>query len=165
MRPSVFRLDSVSVASEYTLKLSDFTMEIREGEILGVIGPSNSGKTSLCHVLTGQEKRSQGKIFYRNQQLKGDKVPKEIARQVALIDGSSTLAPSLKVSELFALVNPRRGRQLFVNQVWVRHEAQRVLNELAIEVSPDTRAVDLTPGQRHLVLIAEACLQLSLIHI
>ena len=159
MRSSIFRLDSVSVASEYGVKLSDFTLEIREGEMLGVIGPSNSGKTSLCHVLTGQERRCQGKIFYRNQPMTEDKLPKNIAKRVALINSSSTLAPSLKVSELLALVNPRRGRQLFVNQVWIRYEAQQVLRQLSIAVDVDTRARELTLGQRHLILIAEACLQ------
>ena len=159
MSGSVFRLDSVSVASDYTLKLSDFTMEIREGEITGVIGPSNSGKTSLCHVLTGRERWCGGALFYRDRRIHGERMPKGVASRVALIDGSSVLAPSLKVSELLALVNPERMGRLFVNRGWVRSEAQRVLDDLSIVIDSEIRAMNLTAAQRHLILIAEAYLR------
>ena len=65
MRKSVFRMDNISVRSDAVMSLSDFSLDLSEGELMGVVGASDSGKTALCRLLMGKERLCGGQIYYR----------------------------------------------------------------------------------------------------
>jgi branched-chain amino acid transport system ATP-binding protein len=44
---------------------------VREGEILGVIGPNGSGKTTLINCITGFIKMTSGRVFFRGRDITG----------------------------------------------------------------------------------------------
>ena len=44
--------------------LSQCDLEVREGEISGLIGPNGSGKTTLFNVITGYERIQQGRVHF-----------------------------------------------------------------------------------------------------
>ncbi|WP_150273038.1 ribosomal protection-like ABC-F family protein [Paenibacillus tepidiphilus] len=47
------------------LVLSDVTFEIRQGEMIGLIGRNGCGKTTLLHLLSGEDQPDQGQIAIR----------------------------------------------------------------------------------------------------
>ncbi len=51
------------------VSLVDF--ELREGEILGLIGPNGSGKTTLVNVITGTLPYSDGDVLFRGRSIRG----------------------------------------------------------------------------------------------
>ena len=59
--------------------LDNLNMSIFEGEVLGLLGPNGSGKTTFFNVLTGLYKASSGSALYRGGNVLG-KTPQEIYR-------------------------------------------------------------------------------------
>ena len=59
--------------------LDKLDMRIMEGEILGLLGPNGSGKTTFFNVLTGLYKASSGTITYNGRNVIGQR-PQEIYR-------------------------------------------------------------------------------------
>ena len=59
--------------------LDKLDMQIMEGEILGLLGPNGSGKTTFFNVLTGLYKASSGIITYNGRNVIGQR-PQEIYR-------------------------------------------------------------------------------------
>jgi ABC-type multidrug transport system fused ATPase/permease subunit len=62
--PDAFGVDFESVDYSYdgvTLALSDITMHIPEGKIIGVLGPSGSGKTTISQLLLGLREPTSGR--------------------------------------------------------------------------------------------------------
>lgn len=77
--------------------LDELNMSVRRGEILGLLGPNGSGKTTFFNVLTGLYKASSGSIRYDGAEVIG-RTPQEIYRSgVARTFQRSRLSLSLTV--------------------------------------------------------------------
>ena len=50
--------------------ISNFTIKIKEGDLVALIGPSGSGKSSLLHLLALLDEPTGGKISINNQETK-----------------------------------------------------------------------------------------------
>ena len=51
--------------------ISDLSFELAEGELLGLIGPNGSGKTTAVNLITGFVKPTKGDVFYRGRRITG----------------------------------------------------------------------------------------------
>ena len=100
--------------------VSDITLEVPTGTILGVIGPSGSGKTTLIRLLTGTLAPTAGKLTVLGQ------VPRKFSRhareeigympQHFVLYEELTAAENVSfVASLFGLLWPTRGQR--VNEV------------------------------------------------
>ncbi len=77
--------------------LDELDMTVQQGEILGLLGPNGSGKTTFFNVLTGLYKASSGRISYAGENVIG-KTPQAICRSgVARTFQRSRLSLSLTV--------------------------------------------------------------------
>ncbi len=59
--------------------LSHFDFEVKEGSIVGLIGPNGSGKTTLFNLISGFEKPNEGKIYFNGLEITSLK-PFQISR-------------------------------------------------------------------------------------
>lgn len=60
------------------IALNRVSFKINKGEILGIIGPNGSGKTTIVNCITGFIKLSSGSVFFRGKKISG-KPPHQIA--------------------------------------------------------------------------------------
>lgn len=91
------RVENLSLTFGGVKALTDFSMEVRDREILAVIGPNGAGKTCLLNCISGFYKPQRGEILFDNQRitrLRPDKIAKMgIARSfqnIELYTGLST---------------------------------------------------------------------------
>jgi branched-chain amino acid transport system ATP-binding protein len=67
----ILQVQEVTKAFGGILALNRVSFDVREGEILGIIGPNGSGKTTIVNCITGFVKMSSGKIFFRGKDITG----------------------------------------------------------------------------------------------
>src|SRR5438132_12480956 len=79
--------------------LQKCSLEIAEGEILGIIGANGAGKSSLLKLLAGLLRAQEGLISLHGQHL-SSLSPNEIARHVALVSQESQVLFPFTVGEL-----------------------------------------------------------------
>ncbi len=51
--------------------LDSLSFEVRENELVGIIGPNGSGKTTTINLIGGALKPTKGQITFRSQQIDG----------------------------------------------------------------------------------------------
>ncbi len=61
----ILKVQEVTKTFGGIIALNRISFDLFEGEILGIIGPNGSGKTTVVNCITGFIKASSGRIFYR----------------------------------------------------------------------------------------------------
>jgi branched-chain amino acid transport system ATP-binding protein len=51
--------------------LTDVSFGVRAGELFSIIGPNGAGKTSIVNCISGRYRPTEGKLFYRGQDITG----------------------------------------------------------------------------------------------
>ncbi|WP_419660609.1 putative branched-chain amino acid ABC transport system, ATP-binding protein [Desulfosarcina variabilis str. Montpellier] len=76
---ALIKVDGISKAFGGIMALSNVSFDVKEGEILGIIGPNGSSKTTIVNCITGFVKITAGRIFFRGKKISG-KPPHKIAQ-------------------------------------------------------------------------------------
>jgi branched-chain amino acid transport system ATP-binding protein len=63
--------ESISRRFGGLLAVSDFSFEIRAGEVLGLIGPNGAGKSTTFNVISGYYKPSSGRLTFQGADITG----------------------------------------------------------------------------------------------
>ena len=86
--------------------LADVDLDVREGEILAVVGPNGSGKTTLFSVISGFRRPTTGTIIFRGRVISG-KRPEKVNRlglartfQQAMAFPTFTVRQNLELAQL-----------------------------------------------------------------
>jgi branched-chain amino acid transport system permease protein len=96
-REPVLRVQDLSKEFGGLVAVDRVSLELRQGETLGIIGPNGAGKTTLFNMITGTYAPSSGTIFFGDTEITGWK-PFEIARRgVARTFQIIKLLPNLTV--------------------------------------------------------------------
>jgi branched-chain amino acid transport system ATP-binding protein len=74
----ILQVEEVTKTFGGIIALNRVSFEVREGEILGIIGPNGSGKTTVVNCITGFVRASSGRVLFRGREITG-KPPHQIA--------------------------------------------------------------------------------------
>jgi branched-chain amino acid transport system ATP-binding protein len=67
----ILHVQEVTKAFGGVIAVNRLSLDVNEGEIVGIIGPNGSGKTTLINCITGFIKMTSGKIFFRGKNITG----------------------------------------------------------------------------------------------
>lgn len=157
MNEVTLRTERVSKRFGGLVAVSDFSLEVYKGEILGILGPNGAGKTTLFNVLSGFFRPTEGKVFYRDREitnLTSDRVATlGIVRTYQIV----RLFDKLTVYEnlLIPCLSPRISMKLPSKNRRDDH-IFAVASEVGIESYLDELTVNLSHGVRKLVEFARA---------
>jgi multiple sugar transport system ATP-binding protein len=132
-----------------TQAIADFSLSIRDGELLVLLGPSGCGKSTLLRMLAGLEQPSSGEIRI-DDVVVNDLTPQQ--RNIAMVFQNYALYPHMSVWENLAF--PLRMQRL------PRQDIERCVREVAERLSLgellDKHPRALSGGQRQRVAMGRA---------
>jgi|TARA_B110000914_G_scaffold205071_1_gene199943 ribose transport system ATP-binding protein len=135
--------------------LSDVNLQVREAEVVALIGENGAGKSTLMKILAGVQAADEGELLIEGQVRRFAGVQDAQAAGVALIHQELNLADNLTV-EANIFLGREPGKFGWIDQGAIRREAERVLEEVGLDVPADTILSELTLGKQQLVEISKA---------
>jgi ribose transport system ATP-binding protein len=135
--------------------LNDISMDVRKGEVFGILGENGAGKSTLLKIICGIYTPSSGSI-----DLKGEGVtissPMEAKRLgISMIPQEFNLIPTLSVVENIFLGSEIK-KTVLLDKKEMRSKASSLLGELQTDLSPDVLVEYLSVAEKQMVEIAKA---------
>jgi putative ABC transport system ATP-binding protein len=136
--------------------LDNVFVEVRDGELLAVVGPSGSGKSSLLAVCGGLRTPTSGRVHIDGTditQLPSEGLTRMRRDRIGFVFQQSNLVPSLTALDQLLLIPHLRGKRPGKAE---RERALALLREVGMEQRRDRRPGQLSGGERQRVGIARA---------
>lgn len=130
--------------------LKDISFEIKEGDIVGLLGVNGAGKSTLMNILTGYLKPSFGEIRICNIDMKKD--PVHSKKQIGYLPELPPVYKDMKVKEYIKFVAQLKKVD------HVKEETERVLQELELNDRKDEIIKKLSKGYQQRLGFAQAIL-------
>ncbi len=148
----ILRVESVSKKFGGLVALDAVTLQVEEGEILGVIGPNGAGKSTLLNVIAGVYRPTTGAIFFD-----GEKISRLGAHRICQKGIARTFQipkPFLKMS---ALENVLVAATFGGNSISAAaSQASAMLDFVEFNAHPETLAANLNTAQLRRLDLARA---------
>ena len=137
--------------------VNDFTFEIPDGELIGLLGPSGCGKSTALNLISGLLKPTSGRIFFGEDDVT-DLPPEN--RGVGLVFQNYALYPHLTVKQniIFPLQN-RKGKDKLSKEE-MSEKAEEIAKLVQIDSLMDRKPSELSGGQQQRVAIARALVKM-----
>ena len=132
-------------------------LDLKAGEILGLLGENGSGKSTLMKVLFGLVAPDAGSIVLNGKSLARHRPADAMARGVAMIHQHFMLVDAMTVVENVMLGWPEAGRILRRSEMAKRVREESLRYGLGLD--PDAMVADLPLGRRQRVEILKAVLR------
>jgi subfamily B ATP-binding cassette protein HlyB/CyaB len=135
--------------------LSDVSLSIAPGEVIGVVGPSGSGKSTLAKLLQRLYSPDQGQVLVDGVDV-AQMDPAWLRRQIGVVLQENILF-NRTIHDNIALANPAMPRALViqVSQLAGAHEFIARLPQ-GYDTMIEERGANLSGGQRQRIAIARA---------
>ena len=137
--------------------VNDFTFEIPDGKLIGLLGPSGCGKSTTLYMISGLQKPTSGKIFFGNDDVTELSTEN---RGIGLVFQNYALYPHMTVKQniMFPLQNLKGKDKLTKEAMLERaYEAARLVQ---IDELMDRKPSELSGGQQQRVAIARALVKM-----
>lgn len=142
---------------EDVIAVNDFSFEIPDGKLIGLLGPSGCGKSTTLNLISGLLKPTSGRIFFGSEDVT-DLPPEN--RGIGLVFQNYALYPHLTVKQniLFPLENLKGKNRLSKSEMLEKaYEAARLVQ---IEDLMERKPGELSGGQQQRVAIARALVKM-----
>jgi energy-coupling factor transporter ATP-binding protein EcfA2 len=137
--------------------LHEVSLELREGEVLGLVGASEAGKTTICLVASGLAPRTVGGTLSGRLLLDGEDTAPLAMHDLAGRIGIAFASPATQLSGVAATVYEEVAfgpMNLGVPRSELIARTEEALSALRIESLADRDPAQLSGGQQQLVAIA-----------
>ena len=152
----VTKLKKRFVHSSGSINLFDnLDITIKEGELVALVGPSGSGKSSLLHMLALLDEPTQGKIIINNEEtknLKNNQKDDLRRKNISIIFQDNNLLTDFSAIENVMMPLIIKG----LDQDFILKKAEKTLKDVKISNRSNHFPSELSGGEQQRVAIARA---------
>ncbi len=147
------RADNLAKSYKGRKVVSDISIEIQSGEIIGLLGPNGAGKTTSFYMITGLIKADQGKVFIDDEDLTRAPMHERARKGLGYLPQEASIFRKLTVREnILAILETRKA----LSEAQREEKALSLMQEFHIDHIAETLGLSLSGGERRRAEIARA---------
>lgn len=150
MNPMI-RLENIQYAKKDRTILSVPSLSISQGEVLGMMGPNGAGKSTLIKILSCLQAPTEGKLFYKNEELPVSRIPLEQRRKWAVVLQQTLIFDTTVYQNVAAGLKIRK-----VSKSLIKEKVNFWLEQFGISHLAKKNAHQLSGGEAQRVNLARA---------
>jgi ABC-type sugar transport system ATPase subunit len=161
-RDVILRAEGISKHFGAVVALSGVDLELRRGEVLGLVGDNGAGKSTLVKILCGFMRPDSGHIFVEGKEVTFHSVQDARAQGIETVYQDLALVPQLTVYENLFLNREitGMGRVGALSRKRMRSLAKEYLDNINVHIpNIDAEVELLSGGQRQAIAVARATRQ------
>ncbi len=156
MGDTILEMKHVTKKFPGVIALNDVSINVKRGEVLGIVGENGAGKSTLMKVLSGS---------YTNKEYEGEIWVNGEKQSFASVSDAKKIGIEMVYQEVNAMYEASVAENIFVGNLpgkgWVDYkklykDTQDLLDQLGLQISPKTPAGALNSGQLQLMSIVRA---------
>lgn len=152
MQEEIFRARNVDVNAVHQQRLEKVNFYVLRGEILGILGMMDAGKTTLAKMICGKVEPVSGYLYYNGEMICRNGTRLKPGPKAVIVDSELALAERMTVWE--NLILSRSGPvALIVNPVQSVRMASVMLQNYGMDIDPRARVSELTSSEKQLLKI------------
>ena len=152
---AVLSLSGVGKRYGQVTVLSDVNLDVRQGEVLALLGENGAGKSTIASIISGQVRPTTGAMTWRGEPYAPDAPADALSAGVGLIHQEMRLLLDLSIAEnVFVGRLPMRGGR--VDRKSMNERAAAQLRRLGLDAAPTTLVRNLRVAAQQQVEIAKA---------
>ena len=150
---SVLSVQRISKSFRSRQVVSDISLTINSGEIVGLLGPNGAGKTTSFHMIVGLLPCDKGEIYLDNKDISLLPMEKRARLGLGYLPQESSIFRKLTVEEnILAVLELRKN----LSKAEVKRRTEALLHEFHVSHLRDSLGMSLSGGERRRVEIARA---------
>lgn len=147
------RADNLAKSYKGRKVVSDISIEIQSGEIIGLLGPNGAGKTTSFYMITGLIKADQGKVFIDDEEITKAPMHERARKGLGYLPQEASIFRKLTVREnILAILETREA----LSEAQREEKALSLMQEFHIDHIAETLGMSLSGGERRRAEIARA---------
>jgi len=156
MEESLVSTENIAKEFSGVRVLNDINIEIKKGEIFGLIGENGAGKSTLIKILNGIYQPTEGRFFFEGEEV--EKMDPFRAKEMGIstIPQEFNLVDHLNVYENIFLGQEYKKNAMLLDQAKMKELTRDLMEELEAEISPEDRIGEISVAQKQMVEIAKA---------
>ena len=147
-----FEIRNVSLTINGKSIVSDVSITVSPGEIVGLMGPNGAGKTSTFNIAVGNLKPDKGDILMNDKFITNLPLPIRAKLGLGYLTQEASIFRDLTVKENIDLAL----QNSIFNNVIARNKREKIINEFNLNNVVDTNGYQLSGGERRRCEIARA---------
>ncbi|RME76335.1 MAG: LPS export ABC transporter ATP-binding protein [Planctomycetota bacterium] len=147
---ALLKVDNISKTFRKRKVVHNLSLEVREGEIVGLLGKNGAGKTTTFKMIMGTLKPDQGRVYFSEKEISTFPMYKRVQLGLGYLAQESCIFRTLTVEQNILAILEARG----FSKKEALKKTQEALEEMGIWKLRKSYGKDLSGGERKRLEIA-----------
>ncbi len=136
--------------------LKNFNLDVRKGEIIGLLGDNGAGKSTFIKIISGLIRPNTGEIYWEGRRVNIRSIQDARRLGIETVFQEKGLIECFPVSKNIFLGREPTKFRFFMNLKEMNARCEKLLKQLGLNVSPEQEVRFCSGGEKQGVVIARA---------